>query len=123
MICRTFYNIIYNLDLNPGDEVVVIGPVWPNIYSAISINRGIATHASISLEDNAWNLNLRDVFAAVSPKTKAIFLNSPGNPTGWIMPEEDQKEFLKKIALKQISMQVELQSKRPSRQEKKKYAL
>ena len=26
--------------LNPGDEVVVIGPVWPNIYSAISINRG-----------------------------------------------------------------------------------
>ena len=88
-------SIVMQALLNPGDEVVVIGPVWPNIYSAISINRGIATHASISLEDNAWNLNLRDVFAAVSPKTKAIFLNSPGNPTGWIMPEEDQKKLLK----------------------------
>ena len=80
--------------LNPGDEVVVIGPVWPNIYSAISINRGIATHASITLQDNAWILDLKDVFAAVSASTKAIFLNSPGNPTGWIMPEEDQKELL-----------------------------
>ena len=87
-------SIVMQALLNPGDEVVVIGPVWPNIYSAISINGGVATHASISLEDNAWNLNLRDVFAAVSPKTKAIFLNSPGNPTGWIMPEEDQKELL-----------------------------
>ena len=80
--------------LNPGDEVVVIGPVWPNIYSAISINRGIATHASITLQDNAWILDLKDVFAAISASTKAIFLNSPGNPTGWIMPEEDQKELL-----------------------------
>ena len=80
--------------LNPGDEVVVIGPVWPNIYSAISINRGIATHASITLQDNAWKLDLKDVFAAISASTKAIFLNSPGNPTGWIMSEEDQKELL-----------------------------
>ena len=80
--------------LNPGDEVVVIGPVWPNIYSAISINRGIATHASITLQDNAWILDLKDVFSAISASTKAIFLNSPGNPTGWIMPEEDQKELL-----------------------------
>ena len=37
---------------------------------------------------------MKDVFAAISASTKAIFLNSPGNPTGWIMPEEDQKELL-----------------------------
>ena len=86
--------IVMQALLNPGDEVVVIGPVWPNIYSAISINRGIATHASITLHDNAWKLDLKDVFAAISTSTKAIFLNSPGNPTGWIMPEEDQKELL-----------------------------
>ena len=86
--------IVMQALLNPGDEVVVIGPVCPNIYSAISINRGIATHASITLQDNAWKLDLKDVFAAISTSTKAIFLNSPGNPTGWIMPEEDQKELL-----------------------------
>ena len=86
--------IVMQALLNPGDEVVVIGPVWPNIYSAISINRGIATHASITLHDNAWKLDLKDVFAAISTSTKAIFLNSPGNPTGWLMPDEDLKELL-----------------------------
>ena len=50
--------IVMQALLNPGDEVVVVGPVWPNIYSAISINRGIATHASITLQDNAWILDL-----------------------------------------------------------------
>jgi aspartate/methionine/tyrosine aminotransferase len=77
-----------------GDEVLVIGPVWPNIYSTIHINDGIATHASIRLTDGVWQLDLEELFAAVTARTKAIFLNSPGNPTGWIMPEEDQARLL-----------------------------
>jgi len=74
--------------------VVVIGPVWPNIYSAIAINKGKATHASICLKEGGWKLDLEDVFGAVTEATKAIFLNSPGNPTGWIIPEEDQKSLI-----------------------------
>ena len=77
-----------------GDEVVVVGPVWPNIYSTIEVNEGVAKHATIRLTDEGWHLDLESLFAAVTDRTKAIFLNSPGNPTGWIMPAEDQLRLL-----------------------------
>ena len=80
--------------LNPGDEVIVIGPVWPNIYSTIQLNKGVITHASIKLGDNGWILDLDDVFSAVTKRTKAIFVNTPGNPTGWIMSEADQLSLI-----------------------------
>jgi aspartate/methionine/tyrosine aminotransferase len=44
--------------INPGDEVVVIGPVWPNIYSTVELNNGIITHASIKMGDDGWSLDL-----------------------------------------------------------------
>ncbi|MDA0341050.1 MAG: pyridoxal phosphate-dependent aminotransferase [Proteobacteria bacterium] len=80
--------------IEAGDEVVVIGPVWPNIYSTIEVNQGVATHATIRLSEDGWNLDLDELFAVVTERTKAIFLNSPGNPTGWIMPEADQVRLL-----------------------------
>jgi aspartate/methionine/tyrosine aminotransferase len=80
--------------IEPGDEVVVVGPVWPNIYSTIELNEGVATHATVRLKDDGWHLDMDELFAAVTERTKAIFLNSPGNPTGWIIPEEDQARLL-----------------------------
>ena len=80
--------------VNPDDEVVVIGPVWPNIYSTVELNKGIVTHASIKMSQDGWFLDLNKVFRAVTDRTKAIFVNTPGNPTGWIMPEEDQKSLV-----------------------------
>ena len=80
--------------INPGDEVVVIGPVWPNIYSTVELNQGITTHASIRMRDDGWSLDIEEVFKAVTECTKAIFVNTPGNPTGWIIPEEDQRSLI-----------------------------
>ena len=80
--------------LEPGDEVVVVGPVWPNIYSTIELNEGVATHATVRLTDEGWHLDMDELFGAVTDQTKAIFLNSPGNPTGWIIPQEDQARLL-----------------------------
>jgi len=80
--------------IEPGDEVVVVGPVWPNIYSTIALNEGVATHATVRLTDAGWHLDMDELFAAVTDRTKAIFLNSPGNPTGWIIPEEDQARLM-----------------------------
>jgi aspartate aminotransferase len=77
-----------------GDEVVVVGPVWPNIYSTIELNEGVATHATVRLTDDGWHLDMDELFGAVTERTKAIFLNSPGNPTGWIIPREDQVRLL-----------------------------
>jgi aspartate/methionine/tyrosine aminotransferase len=80
--------------LETGDEVVVVGPVWPNIYSTIELNEGVATHATVRLTDEGWHLDMGELFGAVTEQTKAIFLNSPGNPTGWIIPQEDQARLL-----------------------------
>ena len=81
-------------DLEPGDEVLVIGPIWPNIYSTVEINGGISTHVSLSLRGDDWHLDLEALFAAVSEKTKAIFVNAPGNPTGWMIEREEQQQLL-----------------------------
>ncbi|NQW11412.1 MAG: pyridoxal phosphate-dependent aminotransferase [Alphaproteobacteria bacterium] len=80
--------------IEPGDEVVVVGPVWPNIYSTVHVHGGVVRDASIRLTDDGWTLDLDQVFAAVTDKTKAIFVNSPGNPTGWMMEAEEQARLM-----------------------------
>ncbi len=87
-------SLIMQILLDPGDEVVVVGPVWPNIYSAVELYDGIVTHAAVRLTEDSWHLDLDELFGAVTERTKAIFVNSPSNPTGWIMPEEDQATLL-----------------------------
>jgi len=87
-------SIAMQMIVDHGDEVVVVGPVWPNIYSAVHLNGGVSAHASIQMTELGWHLDLDELFTVVSDRTKAIFVNSPGNPTGWIMPEVDQKRLL-----------------------------
>jgi aspartate/methionine/tyrosine aminotransferase len=83
-----------DLLVEPGDEVAVIGPVWPNIYSTVLVHGGTINHVSLNLGSDGWTLDLDTLFAAVTEKTKAIFINSPGNPTGWMMEADDQKRVL-----------------------------
>jgi len=81
--------------VRPGDEVVVVGPVWPNIVAAVQIAGG--RHVDVVLEplpEGGFHLDMDRLFGACGNKTRAIFVNSPGNPSGWIMPAEDQKALL-----------------------------
>ncbi|MBL8675517.1 MAG: pyridoxal phosphate-dependent aminotransferase, partial [Rhodospirillales bacterium] len=81
--------------IDPGDNIVVVSPVWPNITSALSIMRGVAKPVELRRRDGInWSLDLEEVFAAVDERTRAIFINSPGNPTGWTMPSAQQKALL-----------------------------
>ena len=86
--------LVMDMLIDPGDEVVVVGPVWPNIYSTVTIHGGIVRDVSITLEESGWELDLDTLFAAVTDKTKAIFINSPGNPTGWLMESDQQKAVM-----------------------------
>ena len=76
--------------LGPDDEVVAPSPVWPNIGAAVDIVGGRIVDVPLRLGNAGWTLDLDRLFDAVGPRTKAFFINSPGNPTGWIMPREDQ---------------------------------
>ncbi len=72
-----------------GDEVIVISPVWPNIYACIHMQQAVARSVPLYTEDNEWRLDLEMLFDAVNAKTRAIYVNTPGNPTGWVMAKQD----------------------------------
>ena len=75
--------------VGPGDEVVVLSPVWPNIFAAIGLRGATAIPVALDFSPDGWQLDLDRLFAACGPRTKAIFINSPTNPTGWIIDPED----------------------------------
>jgi aspartate aminotransferase len=81
--------------IDPGDSVLVIHPVWPNINATIGIMGGIARPVSLaSTGDGGWKLDLQRVIDACDSTTRAIYVNSPGNPTGWLMTEADAAALL-----------------------------
>lgn len=77
--------------LQPGDEVIVFEPAYDSYIPNIEINRAKAITISLVFPDyhTDWNA-VRD---AVSPKTKAIIINSPHNPTGSVITENDIQQL------------------------------
>lgn len=82
------------LVLEPGDNIVVIDPVWPNIGGITQLLGGEVRSVRMDLDERGWTLDLAKVAAACNARTKAIFYASPGNPTGAIIPLAQQKELL-----------------------------
>lgn len=81
--------------LDPGDNIVIVSPIWPNITSATRLMRGEPKYVALDRKpDGAWKLDLQKVFDAVDDRTRAIFVNSPGNPTGWTMTADEQRALL-----------------------------
>lgn len=66
-----------------GDEVIYLSPAWPNFVGCSSL-AGIHPKAvELEFGDNGWSLDVEKIKDAITPKTKALFINSPSNPTGW----------------------------------------
>ncbi len=81
--------------LDPGDNIVIVSPIWPNITSAARLVRGEPRYVALDrTRDGGWALDLQKVFDATDDRTRAIFVNSPGNPTGWTMSSDQQRALL-----------------------------
>jgi aspartate aminotransferase len=81
--------------LDPGDNIVIVSPIWPNISSATKLVRGQPRYVALDRsKDGVFSLDLQKVFDAVDDRTRAIFVNSPGNPTGWTMTGDQQRSLL-----------------------------
>jgi aspartate aminotransferase len=80
--------------IEPGDNVVCVTPSWPNILRAITITGGEARSVPLSHGESGWHLDLQQLFDACDARTRAIYYASPGNPTGWMMEIEQQKQLL-----------------------------
>ncbi len=76
------------------DEVIVPSPIWPNISAALGIMGAKPVHVPFDFSQNGWSLDLDKIESAISSKTKAIFVNSPGNPTGWMADRDTLRKIL-----------------------------
>lgn len=70
--------------VNPGDEVLIITPAWPNYFGQIAMC-GATLKAVPTQEENDFVPDIEKLRNAISPKTKMIILNSPCNPTGAVI--------------------------------------
>jgi aspartate/methionine/tyrosine aminotransferase len=80
--------------VNPGDEVVVITPVWPNLTAQPAILGAVVRCVSLQPVAGQWQLDMEALLAAITPATKLLILNAPNNPTGWTLSRAEQETIL-----------------------------
>src|ERR1700736_6740833 len=72
------------------DNLVILAPVWPNIAAAVRVMGGEPRLVSLdALPGGGWRLDPERLFAACDSRTRGIFVNSPSNPTGWVISAEE----------------------------------
>ena len=79
---------------SPGDEMIYLTPAWPNIAAALEIAGARSVGVQLDFEGGKWALDIGRIEAAITPKTKGLFLNTPSNPTGWTASRDDLTTIL-----------------------------
>jgi len=80
--------------VDPGDRVVEVVPLWPNLLEIPKILGARVATVSLEFSPSGWTLDLQKLIDALTPGTRALYLNSPNNPTGWTIPREAQQAIL-----------------------------
>ena len=80
--------------VNPGDEVVVVTPVWPNLTSQPVILGAQLKTVCLEPQQGRWTLPMEKLLQAVTSRTKLLVVNSPNNPTGWTLTRDEQQTIL-----------------------------
>src|SRR5918999_343784 len=80
--------LMFQALLEPGDEVLMPNPVWPPTagHAVAAGARPLFVHLHESL---GWRYDLDELRAAITPQTRAIYINSPHNPTGGVLTRGD----------------------------------
>jgi aspartate/methionine/tyrosine aminotransferase len=92
--------LLAQLVVDPGDRVVAVTPLWPNLVEIPRILGGHVEQVSLQLRPAEggrpaiWELDLQQLLDALKPGTKAVFINSPNNPTGWVITAAQQEIVL-----------------------------
>jgi aspartate/methionine/tyrosine aminotransferase len=90
--------IALRLVAGAGDEAIVITPAWPNFRGALTVSGASATEVPLLFSGTGaaaqWTLDLNRLTGALTPRTRAIIINSPANPTGWTASREELAAIL-----------------------------
>ena len=86
--------LVSQLLLDPGDRVVEVVPLWPNLQEIPRILGATVATVALEFSPAGWQLDLDRLLAELKPGTRALYLNSPNNPTGWTVSREQQSAIL-----------------------------
>ncbi|NNG66724.1 pyridoxal phosphate-dependent aminotransferase [Caldanaerobacter subterraneus] len=92
---HSIYNALSAI-LNPGDEVIIPVPYWLSYPEMVRLAYGkpVFVHTK---EENDFKITAEELENAITPKTKAIILNSPNNPSGAVYTREELKKLARVI--------------------------
>ena len=84
--------LLFGSLLDPGDEVIMPDPCYPAYPNYVSFLGGVPKLVPVRAEDG-FRYRPEEVRAAIGPRTKAVMINSPGNPTGAVLGEADLRSL------------------------------
>jgi aspartate aminotransferase len=76
------------LIVSPGDRVVAVTPLWPNITEIPKILNADVVRVPLTVAEGKWSLDLDRLLEALTSGTRMVIINSPNNPTGWTIEDE-----------------------------------
>jgi len=88
---------------DPGDEVIIPAPYWLSYPEMVRLAGAVPVFVQTT-QENAWKITAEDFENAMTPKTKMIILNTPGNPTGSVYTREELRGIAEVAAEEDIFM-------------------
>ena len=85
--------LLFSALVNPGDEIIISDPHYACYANFITYVQGVPVTVPV-YEDEGFIFTPQAIEKKVTPKTKAIFINSPANPTGIVIPRDRMKEIV-----------------------------
>lgn len=95
---HSLFNTIQAL-VNPGDEIIIPSPYWVSYLELVKMAGGVPVVLETK-EANGFEVDTKELEKLITPKTKAIIINSPNNPTGAVYPDTVLKSIAE-IAIKE----------------------
>ena len=86
--------LVSQLLVDPGDRVVEVVPLWPNLQEIPKILNARVDTVALEFSPQGWRLDLQKLLDALRPGTRALYLSSPNNPTGWTISRDEQRAVL-----------------------------
>lgn len=74
--------------IDPGDEVMILDPSWVSYESIVQAASGVAVHVPLSFADG-YAITKKALESAVSERTRILIVNTPNNPTGRVMTQQE----------------------------------
>ncbi|MBN2247219.1 MAG: pyridoxal phosphate-dependent aminotransferase [Coriobacteriia bacterium] len=84
--------LLFGSLLDPGDEVIMPDPCYPAYPNYVNFLGGVPVPVQVRAEDG-FRYRIDEVERAITPRTKAIMVNSPSNPTGGVLGPEDLRHL------------------------------